>query len=255
MGNKVITCYLLRYAWDKIYQKYKWHVAYSHYSISRKHYITTIALLRIWFLALCTKIALRFWSEGFNKLPSFTVKEPCAQLVKIDRVISVYLSLTGKTVWLEIITFVSWFNHGRVFIKFKPLNIWIKWFLLSFYSSEGCHLSEYKLKLCTLAGFLAHVKKFSRLLNKFEVWVSCEELSDIFIGFSVCFFKTEFNPLSNYWILDLKSLRLVSFIAAKTWKRKYADSRLFLENMASMFIVEDDVWKHFKYWPSSSNLH
>ena len=25
-----------------------------------------------------------------------------------------------------IVTFVSWFNHGRVFKKFKPLNIRIK---------------------------------------------------------------------------------------------------------------------------------
>ena len=31
-----------------------------------------------------------------------------------------------------------------------------------------------------LAGFLAHVQKFSRLLNKFEVWVACETVCDIF---------------------------------------------------------------------------
>ena len=36
----------------------------------------------------------------FNKQPSLTVKNPHLQLVKIDHVISVYLSLTGKTVQL-----------------------------------------------------------------------------------------------------------------------------------------------------------
>ena len=118
-----------------------------------------------------------------NKRPSFTVKNPHLQLVRIDHVISVYLPLTGKTVRLWTLTFVSWFNHGRVFNKFKPLNIWIKWFLLSFYSSESCHLSEYTLKLFNLAGFLAHVQQFSLLLDKFEVWVSCEAVCNIFYWF------------------------------------------------------------------------
>ena len=54
---------------------------------------------------------------------------------------------------------------------------------MSFYSSESCHLSEYTLKLFNLAGFLAHVRQFSRLLNKFEVWVACEALCDIFDQF------------------------------------------------------------------------
>ena len=58
--------------------------------------------------------------------PSFTVKNPRLQLVKTDHVISVYQSLTGKTVRLWTLIFVSSFNHGRVFNKFKPLNIWIK---------------------------------------------------------------------------------------------------------------------------------
>ena len=49
-----------------------------------------------------------------------------------------------------------------------------------------------------LAGFLAYVQKFSRLLDKFEVSLSCEALCVIFLnGFSVWFFKTEFNPLQD----------------------------------------------------------
>ena len=64
--------------------------------------------------------------SSFNKHPSLTVKNLRLQLVKMDHVILVYLSLTGKTVRLWTLTFVSWFNHSRVFNKFKPLNIWIK---------------------------------------------------------------------------------------------------------------------------------
>ena len=49
-------------------------------------------------------------------------KNPRLQLVKIDHVISVYLSLTGKTVRLWTLTFVSWFNHGQDSIN---SNLWI----------------------------------------------------------------------------------------------------------------------------------
>ena len=34
-----------------------------------------------------------------------------------------------------------------------------------------------------LVGFLAHVHKFSRLLYKFEVWVSCEAVCNVFDQF------------------------------------------------------------------------
>ena len=39
----------------------------------------------------------------FNKQPSFTVKNPHLQLVKIDLVISVYLSVTGTTMQKNIL--------------------------------------------------------------------------------------------------------------------------------------------------------
>ena len=39
-----------------------------------------------------------FETPTVNKQPLFTVKNPPLQLVKIDHAISVYLSLTGKTV-------------------------------------------------------------------------------------------------------------------------------------------------------------
>ena len=40
---------------------------------------------------------------------------------------------------------------------------------------------------------------------------------------------------------DLQSLKLVCFMVAKTWKQKYADSRLFEQyDHVLLFIVEDD---------------
>ena len=62
----------------------------------------------------------------FNMQSLFTVKNPHLQLAKIDHVILCYLSLTSKTMWLWTLTFVSWFNYGQVFNKFKSLNIQIK---------------------------------------------------------------------------------------------------------------------------------
>ena len=71
--------------------------------------------------------------------------------------------------------------------------------LCLFNKQSCCHLSEYILKIFILAGFLAHVKKICRLLDKFEVWVSCEAHCDIFDRFFFLFdfFETEFNLLQD----------------------------------------------------------
>ena len=51
-----------------------------------------------------SNVDLTFFDENdFNKQPSFTVKNPCLQLVKIDHMISVYLSVTGTVVQKNII--------------------------------------------------------------------------------------------------------------------------------------------------------
>ena len=73
-----------------------------------------------------------------------------------------------------------------------------KLLLLSFYTSESCPLSEYIVKVFNLEGLiLAYVQQFSRLLDKFEVWISCEAVCDIFDQFSVLLFKVEFNSLPD----------------------------------------------------------
>ena len=80
--------------------------------------------------------------------------------------------------------------------KFKPLNILIKWFLLSFYSSESFHLSDYMI----WGDFWPTYRNFSALQKQVEI------VSQI------------------YWIPDLQSLQLVCFMVAKTWERKYVDT-------------------------------
>ena len=103
----------------------------------------------------------------------FILKNSRLQLVKINHVISNYLSLTDKIVRLWTLTFVSWCTimvESSVY-----LNNWIyesKCFLLSFYSNESCPLSEYTLKW--FGGLSGARPAISRLLDKFEVWVSCE---------------------------------------------------------------------------------
>ena len=59
-----------------------------------------------------------------------------------------------------------------------------------------------------------------------------------------------------YWIV-LQSLKLVCFMVANSWKRKYADSWLLLTRWQCLFNRETscltDVWKYFKFWLNSSN--
>ena len=92
------------------------------------------------------------------------------------------------------------------------------WFLLS-----------YQRKLSFIrAGFLEHVQQFSRLLEKFEVWVSCEAVSGIFDQFFLLdFLKWNSNLCQIYWIMALQLLKLVCFMVSKPWKRKMQISDLF----------------------------
>ena len=72
-----------------------WNI-FSYLLIIDNLFITKDYMAAIWIVKmtrLCT------WSL-FNKQPSFNVKFPRAQLVKIDYMILVCLLLTGKTIWL-----------------------------------------------------------------------------------------------------------------------------------------------------------
>ena len=64
-------------------------------------------------------------------------------------------------------------KYGRMFRKLKTLNIWDKMILLSFYSSESCHLSEYTLKWFDgpfdTSPRHTQSTEFSRLSNKIQV--------------------------------------------------------------------------------------
>ena len=65
------------------------------------------------------------------------------------------------------------------------------------YFSESCPLSESTIKSFNLAGFLAHVQQFSRLLDKFEVWVSCEAVCDNFDQFFCLIFLNGIQSLPD----------------------------------------------------------
>ena len=142
--------------------------------------------------------------ELIIKQPSCIVKSLCLQLVKVYHMILVYLPLTGMIMQLLMLTFVFLFNHGRVFSKLKPLYIRIK--ITFFELLLQRKLSEYDtLKLFSLAGFLVQVQQFSRLLGKFEVWVSYEAVCNIFDQFFCLILLNEiqsFARLTEYRIYD-----------------------------------------------------
>ena len=54
------------------------------------------------------------------------------------------------------------------------------------------------------------------------------------------------NSSHIYWVPDLQPLKLVCFMVANTWKRKYAYSRVFLFFFLIDLIEDDDLCKHFK---------
>ena len=52
-------------------------------------------------------------------------------------------------------------------------------------------------------------------------------LRHFFSFFLFYFFKWNLTLCQIYWIPDIQSLKLVCFIVANTWNRKYADSKVF----------------------------
>ena len=140
-----------------------------------------------------------------------------------------------------------------------------KLFLSSFYSSEICPLSEYTIKLFNLAGFLVHDQQFSRLLDKFDVWVSCEAVWDIFyflISFSVWCFKMEFNPLPHLLNTEFTNTEIGLFHGGEHFGAKICGLMTFFDKFtifsrcrfSTYLIGKGDVWKHFKYWLYFSNI-
>ena len=91
------------------------------------------------------------------------------------------------------------------------------------------------IKLFHLAGFLAHVQQFSRLLDSLSYLV--KPFATFFMSFSVCFLKWNSTLCQVYWISDLQLLKLVCFVVcfvvASTWERKYVKSRLFFDTITS----------------------
>ena len=68
--------------------------------------------------------------------------------------------------------------------------------------------------------------------------------------FCLIFLKWNSTLCQNYRNTGFTIIKICLFMAANSWKRRF---QTFLDNMG-MFIKNDNVWKHFKYWLSSSNL-
>ena len=125
--------------------------------------------------------------------------------------------------------------------------------LCLFNKQSCCHLSEYTLKLFNFGFFGARVDicpAFRQVWILGFLWSTLWHFWSVF--FCLSFLKRNSTFCKIYWTPNLQSLKLVCFVVANTWMQKYADSRqTFLDNMA-FFIEDNDMWKHFTYWLSSS---
>ena len=102
-----------------------------------------------------------------------------------------------------------------------------------------------------LAGFLAHVQQFSRLLDKLEVWVSCEAVWDIMISFSVWFFKMEFNHLRDLLNTGFTIVEIGLFYSGKHLGAKICRLLTCLRSLQDGDSVLNrglmaTPWKHFR---------
>ena len=78
----------------------------------------------------------------------------------------------------------------------------------------------------------ARVQKFSRLLNKFEVWVSWEAVCDILFGFSVWFFRMEFKHLPYLLNTGFTINEIGLFYGGEHLEAKLCNFQTFWDNMA-----------------------
>ena len=123
-------------------------------------------------------------------------------------------------------------NHGRIFHKFKPLNIWIKMIFIELLLQRKFSFIRVYTQV-KLAGFLGARPKIFQLFRQVWSWVSSEALCDISISFSVWFFIMQFNPWPDFhWIYNHWNWIILYIAAPENLEAKYADSRLFWTNMA-----------------------
>ena len=128
------------------------------------------------------------------------------------------------SIWFGIWS-MAW--NGLVFNKFKPLNMWVKtkFFFLSFYFSESCHLPEYTLK--RFGGLFSHCTATCTRPEIFpsfkQVWGICvrpRHFATFQLVFLFDFLKWNSTIYQIYWIPDLQSLKLVCFIDALAGSEK-----------------------------------
>ena len=144
------------------------------------------------------------------------------------------MSLTDKTVRLWTLTFVSWFNHGRVFNKFKPLKIRIKMIFNEFLLQRKLSFIRVYTEVIYFGGFSgafpAIFPPFKQVWSLGFLWSSLRHFWSVFL---LDFFKWNSTLCQIFWIPDLHLLQLSCFMVANTWEWKYADSLSLSDKITS----------------------
>ena len=166
----------------------------------------------------------------------------------------IYLFVNIARSWFRQV-FKPRLENGRVFKKLKKQTYESKWFLWDFTQAkvfiyQSIHLSE-------LAGFLTQRTNVytSGTFFAFQtsLCISCVQLqhfATFVFGFSVWFFKMEFNPLPVLLETGFTIIEISLFCGGEHSKRLPLTTWRCLLNRGTCLA---DVWKHFKYWLSFSN--
>ena len=162
-----------------------------------------------------------------------------------------------------MLTFVScfhpWLENGQVFKKFKSLNIWITMiFIELLLQRKLLFIWVYTQVICW--AFFDARPEISPAFKPVWSLVSCEVLCDIFVRFfCLIFLKMEFNPLPDLLNTEFTIIAIGLFcVGGQNFGSENMQNPEFFWHKMAIFgrylIGDDDVWKHFKYWLSSSNV-
>ena len=178
-------------------------------------------------------------------------------MVKIDRVISVYLSLTSKTMRLWTLTFVSCFYHGWVFNKFTPLKISIQMIFTELLLQRKLSFLRVDTQVILFGGLSGALPAiFSPFRQVWSLGFSWSSLRDFWSVFLFDFLKwsTTLTRFTEYRIYNYRrwwrTLRSENMQILDYFWQDHFKMAIF----GRYLIGDDDVWKHFKHWLSSFNV-
>ena len=138
-----------------------------------------------------------------------------------------------------------------------------KWFYKAFTPAKVVLYQSIQSSYLIWRAFWRTSSDFPAFCLKFEVWVSCEAVWEIFdqFCFSVWFFKMEFNPMPDLLNTRFTIVEIGLFFDGEHLGAKIRRFLTCFDKITSRwrfntyFIIGDgDVWKHFKYWLCFSNV-